>query len=224
MDEGSLPHARSVDKPEQLEEERRLAYVGFTRAMYRLYLVRPRHRSFYGESQYTEPSRFLEDIPLDLVSSNSTSSRTKRRNNWNDRDYNEYNQDTSSARDTGRTFGSGKANTYGIGQSNPGSSTPPKWTPRTGSYSSPTVPPSSPSAKKATPGSSQKTPSDQQPAPTAPKGQQFKPGDKVIHSLFGKGTILKSEMEQNTEFVEVQFEGKIGKKRLSMDFAKLEKL
>src|SRR5216684_7271256 len=64
MDEGSLPHARSVDKPEQLEEERRLAYVGFTRAMYRLYLVRAYRRSIFGESQATEPSRFLEDIPL----------------------------------------------------------------------------------------------------------------------------------------------------------------
>src|SRR5437667_4373768 len=158
MDEGSLPHARSIDKPEQLEEERRLAYVGFTRAMYRLYLIRPRHRSFYGESQYTEPSRFLEDIPPDLVSSNSTSSRTKRRNNWDDRDSNDYNQDTSSARDTGRTFGSGKANTYGSGQSKPGSSTPPRWTPRPGSYSSPTVPPSSPPARKITPAPSQKTP------------------------------------------------------------------
>src|SRR6266702_3386727 len=224
MDEGSLPHARSVDKPEQLEEERRLAYVGFTRAMYRLYLIRPRHRSFYGESQYTEPSRFLEDIPPDLVSSNSTSSRTKRRNNWDDRDSNDYNQDTSSARDTGRTFGSGKANTYGSGQSKPGSSTPPKWTPRPGSYSSPTVPPSSPPAKKVTPAPSQKTPPAQQPIPAAPKEQQYKPGDRVLHNLFGRGTILKSEMEQNTEFVEVQFEGKVGKKRLSMDFAKLEKI
>src|SRR5205814_7446538 len=176
MDEGSLPHARSVDKPDQLEEERRLAYVGFTRAMYRLYLVRPRHRSFYGESQYTEPSRFLEDIPLELVSSNSTSSRTKRRD---DRDFNDYNQDTSSARDTGRTFGSGKANTYGSGQSKPGSSTPPKWTPRPGSYSSPTVPPSSPPAKKVTPAPSQKTP----PMPATPKEQQYKPGDRVLHNL-----------------------------------------
>src|SRR5438067_2630154 len=101
MDEGSLPHARSVDKPEQLEEERRLAYVGFTRSMYRLYLIRPRHRSFYGESQYTEPSRFLEDIPLNLVSnqgaasshsSGSPRSSVSRRSSWGD-DYN-YNQDT----------------------------------------------------------------------------------------------------------------------------------
>src|SRR6266513_5747135 len=71
MDEGSLPHARTVDKPEHLEEERRLAYVGFTRAMRRLYLVRPRHRSFYGETHITEPSRFLEDIPIHLVSNPS---------------------------------------------------------------------------------------------------------------------------------------------------------
>ena len=217
MDEGSLPHARSIDKPEQLEEERRLAYVGFTRAMHRLYLIRPRHRSYYGESQYTEPLRFLEDIPLDLVSSNSTSSRTKRRNNLDDED---YSQDTSSPRDTGRTFGSGKTSTYGSSQSKPGSSTPPKWSPRTGSYSSPTVPPSASPSKKVPPAPSQKTP----PTPATPKEQQYKPGDKVLHNVFGRGIILKSEMEQNTEFVEVQFEGKIGKKRLSMDFAKLEKL
>src|SRR5258706_10567043 len=68
-DEGSLPHARSVDKPEQLEEERRLAYVGFTRAMRRLYLVRAYRRSFFGETHITEPSRFLEDIRIHLLSS-----------------------------------------------------------------------------------------------------------------------------------------------------------
>src|SRR5215467_1392056 len=77
MDEGSLPHSRSVDKPEQLEEERRLAYVGFTRAMRRLYLIRAYRRSYFGESQVTEPSRFLEDIPLNLVSNQGiASSRT----------------------------------------------------------------------------------------------------------------------------------------------------
>ena len=44
------------------------------------------------------------------------------------------------------------------------------------------------------------------------------------HSLFGEGTVLKSEMEAGTEFVEVQFQGRFGKKRLSMDFAKLDKI
>ena len=58
----------------------------------------------------------------------------------------------------------------------------------------------------------------------APKPQLFKAGDRVRHDKFGDGIILKSEMEAGTELVEVQFQGKIGKKRLSLDFAKLEKL
>jgi DNA helicase-2/ATP-dependent DNA helicase PcrA len=62
------------------------------------------------------------------------------------------------------------------------------------------------------------------PAPSTSKSQLYKPGERVRHDKFGEGIILKSEMEQNTEFVEVQFQGKHGKKRLSMDFAKLEKL
>ena len=67
LDEGSLPHARSFDNPEQLEEERRLAYVGITRAMRRLYLVRAARRAVFGDYRYTEPSRFLEDLPAALV-------------------------------------------------------------------------------------------------------------------------------------------------------------
>jgi DNA helicase-2/ATP-dependent DNA helicase PcrA len=57
-----------------------------------------------------------------------------------------------------------------------------------------------------------------------PKQPQFKAGDRVRHNIFGTGVILRSEMEGSTEFVEVQFKGEYGKKRLSMDFAKLEKL
>ena len=60
--------------------------------------------------------------------------------------------------------------------------------------------------------------------PSKPMSQQYKPGERVRHDKFGDGIILKSEMEQNTEFVEVQFQGKHGKKRLSLDFAKLEKI
>ena len=228
MDEGSLPHARSVDKPEQLEEERRLAYVGFTRAMRRLYLVRAYRRSFFGETHPTEPSRFLNDIPVHLVSNPSasssetggsrasTSARTaetqRRKPSWDDDD---YNQDNGYERDTGRTFGSGKPGSGGSNSTaKPGRIIPPSWAPRSGSYSSPTIPPSSSAGQKATP----------PPQPAKPKEQQYKPGDRVRHDKFGEGIILKSDMEQNTEFVEVQFQGKTGKKRLSMDFAKLEKI
>jgi hypothetical protein len=56
------------------------------------------------------------------------------------------------------------------------------------------------------------------------KSQQYWPGDKVRHNVFGEGMVLKSEMERGIEFVEVHFLGNIGKKRLSLAFAKLEKL
>jgi len=67
LDEGYLPHARSLGQREQLEEERRLAYVGVTRAMRRLYLVRAARRAVFGEVVETAPSRFLADIPADLL-------------------------------------------------------------------------------------------------------------------------------------------------------------
>ncbi|MYE55023.1 MAG: AAA family ATPase, partial [Chloroflexi bacterium] len=70
MEEGLLPHSRSVDDPTQLEEERRLCYVGVTRARERLYLLRAFRRGFRGMSGGSEPgtpSRFLLDIPQELL-------------------------------------------------------------------------------------------------------------------------------------------------------------
>jgi DNA helicase-2/ATP-dependent DNA helicase PcrA len=64
MEEGLLPHMRSYDDPAQMEEERRLCYVGMTRAQERLYLLRAFRRAFGG---HNPPSRFLADIPPDLV-------------------------------------------------------------------------------------------------------------------------------------------------------------
>ena len=62
MEEGVFPHQRSLDE-QNVEEERRLAYVGITRAMDRLYLVHARARTLWGASQYNIPSRFLDEIP-----------------------------------------------------------------------------------------------------------------------------------------------------------------
>lgn len=67
MEEGLFPHLRSMDDPKQMEEERRLAYVGMTRAKERLYLVRAFRRNMMGTSQANPPSRFLKDIPVDLI-------------------------------------------------------------------------------------------------------------------------------------------------------------
>ncbi|HEX5370231.1 MAG TPA: UvrD-helicase domain-containing protein [Dehalococcoidia bacterium] len=67
MEEGLLPHIRSFDDPSQMEEERRLAYVGVTRAKDRLYLVRAFRRALMGQGSHNPPSRFLKDLPQELV-------------------------------------------------------------------------------------------------------------------------------------------------------------
>ncbi|OFE14779.1 ATP-dependent DNA helicase PcrA [Humibacillus sp. DSM 29435] len=67
LEDGTFPHLRSLGDPKELEEERRLAYVGITRARERLYLSRASVRSAWGAPQYNPPSRFLDEIPGDLV-------------------------------------------------------------------------------------------------------------------------------------------------------------
>jgi len=68
MEDGILPHFKSFDDPAQMEEERRLCYVGITRAKHKVYLVRAFRRSLMGSSTVNRPSRFLNDIPQHLVS------------------------------------------------------------------------------------------------------------------------------------------------------------
>ncbi|WP_347353228.1 DNA helicase PcrA [Intrasporangium sp.] len=67
LEDGTFPHLRSLGDPTQLEEERRLAYVGITRARRRLYLSRASVRSAWGAPQYHPASRFLDEIPAELV-------------------------------------------------------------------------------------------------------------------------------------------------------------
>jgi DNA helicase II / ATP-dependent DNA helicase PcrA len=67
MEEGLFPHSRSSDDEEELEEERRLCYVGMTRARARLVLTGAARRRIFGEYQASEPSRFIDEIPFHLV-------------------------------------------------------------------------------------------------------------------------------------------------------------
>ncbi len=78
LDDGIVPHSRSFDEPEGMEEERRLFYVGITRAKDRLYLVRAIQRGGRGFSEETFPSRFLDDIPTDLLVGKSRTGRGMR--------------------------------------------------------------------------------------------------------------------------------------------------
>ena len=67
MEDGVFPHYRSMGDPAQLEEERRLAYVGVTRARKRLYLTHSWRRSLFGQASFNPPSRFLQEVPSHLV-------------------------------------------------------------------------------------------------------------------------------------------------------------
>ena len=71
MEEGLFPHSRSLMAPHELEEERRLCYVGITRAMHKLYLTYTRQRLYFGKRSSNLVSRFLSDIPENLIITNS---------------------------------------------------------------------------------------------------------------------------------------------------------
>jgi DNA helicase-2/ATP-dependent DNA helicase PcrA len=78
LSDGTLPHVRSFEDPEAMQEERRLFYVGITRARDRLYLVIPLNRSAYGYSEPVEESRFVKDIPGHLIMESGRSTRQAR--------------------------------------------------------------------------------------------------------------------------------------------------
>jgi DNA helicase-2/ATP-dependent DNA helicase PcrA len=76
LEEGIFPHMRALTDPEELEEERRLAYVGVTRARKRLYLSRAQVRITFGQPQYNPPSRFLDEVPHHVLDWRRTAAAT----------------------------------------------------------------------------------------------------------------------------------------------------
>ena len=76
LEDGIFPHLRALGEPHELEEERRLAYVGITRARERLYLSNAWSRTIFGSTQYNPPSRFLMEIPEDLIDNRSPNGRS----------------------------------------------------------------------------------------------------------------------------------------------------
>ncbi len=86
MEDGVFPHVRSLSDPEGLEEERRLAYVGCTRAQDRLYLIHADHRTLWGGTSYNPPSRFLEDLPSALVEERGSTPRSSPARRTRDRE------------------------------------------------------------------------------------------------------------------------------------------
>ncbi|HWL41741.1 MAG TPA: UvrD-helicase domain-containing protein [Ilumatobacter sp.] len=92
VEEGIFPHIRALTEPTEMEEERRLAYVGITRAMRRLFVTHAWSRMLFGSTQYNPPSRFLDEIPAELVDQqgNVSGRNTYGRQSYRQRDSRDY--------------------------------------------------------------------------------------------------------------------------------------
>lgn len=203
MEEGIFPHARSYDEAREMEEERRLAYVGITRAKEKLYLLYAFRRSTFG-NQYepTEPSRFLTDIPRELVSAKSGEKR------------NTYDDMLNARKYKAMTTWDNNAKTELVdSDSRKKDATPPRAT----------APKKRASADVADETETRKlgaAKSSFAEKPQPSRATEWRGGDKVSHPTFGNGTIITSKIVGNDEELQVAFEG-AGVKRLLAAYAKL---
>lgn len=210
MEEGLFPHSRTLDNEDELEEERRLCYVGITRAKEALYFTRARQRLLYGEIVVNEPSRFLEDVPEGLCRNvtrrpGSGWGLVRRvlaepawygggeggAERWLDSQSEPDEEETE--RRPKRRFEPRQQDVRGLG---PGDSLP-------------RVP----------------RPSKSGPAPPAPGDPEtatcYRPGDRVKHGEWGVGMVVSAEGEGRNAIVTVAFPG-LGVKRLAVAYAPLE--
>ncbi len=82
LEDGTFPHKRALDAPSEMEEERRLMYVGITRAKKNLYLSHAKRRKMWGEYKYFEQSRFISEIPPQLIDSSESSQNVSSPQNY----------------------------------------------------------------------------------------------------------------------------------------------
>jgi DNA helicase II / ATP-dependent DNA helicase PcrA len=208
LEDGVFPHMRSIGEPDELEEERRLAYVGITRARERLYLTHAWARSLYGGTQYNPPSRFLDEIPEGLVQSVEGNRRASRRG----------------AGGGSAGYGSGSGG-YGSGRGRtPGSYGGDGWgTTRRRSEDD--------DWSGAVIGSGGRSHRDEvveaalkptRPAPSGADAIGLRVGDDVHHAKFGEGVITAIEGSGDKAEAVVHFAG-IGEKRLLLAWAPLQK-
>ncbi len=200
MEHGIFPHSRSMSDPDELAEERRLAYVGLTRARQRLYLSRAESRHLWGQHQFNPPSQFLGEIPEELmeVDAASSSSRGPR---------------FGSAGFGGSIQGGGVSASWGAGSNAYGSGA---------GRSAPTVYGAADSEKSSSslPGATRgAAPSQVDPDREIPS---LSPGERVSHKRFGVGEVLSVEGTGAKTVAKVSFAG--SEKRLLLRYAPLEKV
>jgi DNA helicase II / ATP-dependent DNA helicase PcrA len=239
LEEGVFPHSRSLDDEKQLEEERRLAYVGITRAKRRLFLSHAARRATWGQGGLSVPSRFLFEIPAALM----TGPRLARGDDFDD-DVSQVDPDLVFGRRATSRFGTpirSGGGSWRIGSGQPGA-------PRAGEGFRPTrdlgarrdayaagAPSGSLGPPRATPSTQPpglqrpgQSPSPARPPiaarPRIPGERQFRDGDRVRHARLGDGIVVTSKLTRSDEEVTVAFGAGGGVKTLLASIANLELL
>lgn len=210
MEEGLFPHSRTFNDPDQLEEERRLCYVGMTRAMDTLVLTRARFRRRYATDmpEASVPSRFLEEIPqhlLEDVGSPRTRSSATARAGSDEYGSSHYSYEDEDQSRTGhspraRVPRSANAKASAGAHYNSMDNIAEFFASRGKKFTAPKVPVAEPTGKRG-----------------------FRPGQRVRHPKYGEGTIFKREGEGDDAKLTVQFP-RFGVKKLVERFAQLEAL
>ena len=203
MEDGTFPHQRSLGDESELEEERRLAYVAITRARERLYLTRAAVRSAWGTPQEMPPSRFLDDIPAELLDvRRAVTSGERMRASY------------------GGSYGSGSYGSGSYGRSRRSEERDPWGDTDTGAFGS------GRGGASAQPAGVRKvtrmgvTPAAK-PAEDKPV-LSLKVGDRIKHATLGAGTVTGIEGEGPRTVARIRFG--LGEKRLLVRMAPMEKI
>ncbi|HYM83521.1 MAG TPA: 3'-5' exonuclease, partial [Candidatus Dormibacteraeota bacterium] len=234
LEEGVFPHNRALDDEKELEEERRLAYVGITRAKRRLFLSHAWRRATWGSGQASVPSRFLLDIPPELMVGPQL-----------DRE-----PDDDARLDLDMVFGARRASRFGTpvrsrggafreGSGRPGAPGPGEafrpsrdLAARRDAFAS-----GAPSGTLGRPASDPWTGADGghaggarpsprpaiPPRPVVPGERRYRDGDRVRHARFGDGIVVTSKLTRDDEEVTVAFrDASVGRKTMLASIAGLE--
>jgi DNA helicase-2/ATP-dependent DNA helicase PcrA len=206
MEEGLFPHSRAFNDPDQMEEERRLCYVGMTRAMDHLVLSNARYRRRYGTDMpdATVPSRFLEEVPPQLLEELGAS-RARQAASYQSADFGErhYSYEDED-------------------QSAPSSvSQPPSAKSRNGGYTGPKYN-SIDNIADFFASRGKKFNRPQIPVEKTAVGGSFRPGQRVKHPKYGEGVVYRREGEGENAKITVQFP-RFGLKKLVEKYAHLER-
>jgi ATP-dependent DNA helicase UvrD/PcrA len=220
LEEGLFPHSRAFNDPDQMEEERRLCYVGMTRAMDHLVLSNARYRRRYGTDMPdgTVPSRFLEEVPPQLLEELGAA-RSSRQASYRDRDYAERHysyEDEDQSAPSYQQRASARSRPPG-----PRTASPLREPGRTGGYSGPKYN-SIDNITEFFASRGKKFARPQVPVEKPAGGSSFRPGQRVKHPKYGEGIVYQREGEGENAKITVQFP-RFGLKKLVEKYAHLER-